>query len=323
MSRQCEIVQDLLPLYVDEICSPASREMVRSHLSSCKDCTAVLRQLKNSEIEDGLADEKTEVIEKHNQFFRRKSAVAGMIIGAALMIPVIICLIASLASGNSIGNLLIVLAALLLAASLIVVPLIMPRNRFLWTLGLFTAALLLLLAVSAAAGDAGWFFTASSGVLLGMTIVFGPVVVNHEAVRNHLGNHKALIVMACATLWFILLMVSIGLTSKGGSWWTGVMLPVMIPVVTAWLIFLIFRYFPGNRLVRTGVFLVLTGVLGFVLNNLVAALYGYPLAWPAFRPSVWNMFTIDGNIRWLCLICGGAAGLILILTGCIKGGKKK
>ena len=28
MNRQCEIVQDLLPLYVDDICSPASREMI-------------------------------------------------------------------------------------------------------------------------------------------------------------------------------------------------------------------------------------------------------------------------------------------------------
>ena len=32
MSKQCEIVQDLLPLYVDGACSEASAEMIKEHL---------------------------------------------------------------------------------------------------------------------------------------------------------------------------------------------------------------------------------------------------------------------------------------------------
>ena len=35
MNKQCEIVQDLLPLYVDGACSESSAEMVREHLESC------------------------------------------------------------------------------------------------------------------------------------------------------------------------------------------------------------------------------------------------------------------------------------------------
>ena len=75
MNRQCEIVQDLLPLYVDEICSPSSRAMVSEHVSSCADCAAVLRRLKNSEIEDELVSETTGVLEKQSRLFKRKYGV--------------------------------------------------------------------------------------------------------------------------------------------------------------------------------------------------------------------------------------------------------
>ncbi|MBP3413295.1 MAG: zf-HC2 domain-containing protein [Oscillospiraceae bacterium] len=42
MKLSCEIVQDLLPLYQDEVCSPQSREAVEQHLRECDYCTALL-----------------------------------------------------------------------------------------------------------------------------------------------------------------------------------------------------------------------------------------------------------------------------------------
>lgn len=35
---QCEVIQDLLPLYIDNICSEESRHMVSEHLESCAEC---------------------------------------------------------------------------------------------------------------------------------------------------------------------------------------------------------------------------------------------------------------------------------------------
>ena len=35
MSKQCDIVRDILPLYVDGACSEASAEMVKEHLNAC------------------------------------------------------------------------------------------------------------------------------------------------------------------------------------------------------------------------------------------------------------------------------------------------
>lgn len=40
MKLTCEIVQDLLSLYADELCSPGSRAAVEEHLKDCPDCRA-------------------------------------------------------------------------------------------------------------------------------------------------------------------------------------------------------------------------------------------------------------------------------------------
>ncbi|WP_150268296.1 zf-HC2 domain-containing protein [Paenibacillus tepidiphilus] len=44
----CEIVEDLLPLYHDEVCSIATREAVASHLATCSHCAAALDKLRES-----------------------------------------------------------------------------------------------------------------------------------------------------------------------------------------------------------------------------------------------------------------------------------
>lgn len=41
----CDIVRDLLPLYVDEVCSEKSREAVEDHLEGCAACRAYLAEL--------------------------------------------------------------------------------------------------------------------------------------------------------------------------------------------------------------------------------------------------------------------------------------
>lgn len=49
MSRiSCDIIQDLLPLYYDDICSEASRELMEEHLAGCADCRASLVQVKSN-----------------------------------------------------------------------------------------------------------------------------------------------------------------------------------------------------------------------------------------------------------------------------------
>lgn len=41
----CEIIRDLLPLYIDGICSKQTEEAVREHLETCADCQEVYRNM--------------------------------------------------------------------------------------------------------------------------------------------------------------------------------------------------------------------------------------------------------------------------------------
>lgn len=44
---ECGIVKDLLPLYMDEACSDASKRLIQSHLADCKDCSSLLQTYAN------------------------------------------------------------------------------------------------------------------------------------------------------------------------------------------------------------------------------------------------------------------------------------
>ena len=73
MSKQCEIVQDLLPLYVDGACSEASAEMINEHLQTCADCRAIYEQMLSHTNEDILKQEKNGIIERHEKVEKKKS----------------------------------------------------------------------------------------------------------------------------------------------------------------------------------------------------------------------------------------------------------
>lgn len=48
--RECDIIKDLLPSYVDEICSEASKEWIEEHLKECAECRKTVSMLKDTEI---------------------------------------------------------------------------------------------------------------------------------------------------------------------------------------------------------------------------------------------------------------------------------
>lgn len=50
MKLPCEMVQDLLPLYHDGVCSAVSRSLVQEHLADCEECARVLKSI-DAEIE--------------------------------------------------------------------------------------------------------------------------------------------------------------------------------------------------------------------------------------------------------------------------------
>ena len=45
MKLPCEMIQDLLPLYHDDVCSDISKTLVQDHLSCCENCRSFLASL--------------------------------------------------------------------------------------------------------------------------------------------------------------------------------------------------------------------------------------------------------------------------------------
>lgn len=257
--------------------------------------------------------------------------MAGMIIGTVLALPVLVCLIVDLAvSGGVTWSLLglnwffIVLAAILLTASLTVLPLMLPRDRGLWTAAGGTVSLLLLLGVCCLYTRGDWFLIAASGVMLGLSVCILPFVLRSRVFRegalSFVGRHKALVWLLCCTMWLVLLQVFVGLKTDEPLY-TQTAFGVTVPqLVFAWALFAAIRYLPGG-LCKTGGALCLGGLYLFFMDTVVNALLGFEAALPVFVPSVWNAVTLDGNVKWsgmlvlclvgLCLFAGGVARIIV------------
>ena len=44
----CDIIRDLIPSYVDEVCSQATKECVEAHLEECGECRLIAARLRNN-----------------------------------------------------------------------------------------------------------------------------------------------------------------------------------------------------------------------------------------------------------------------------------
>lgn len=88
MDKQCQIVQDILPLYVDDACSEASTEMIKEHLASCSSCREIYQRLCSHTNEEILQKEKGSVVARHEKKVKRKRILA--IISAVILTLVVV-----------------------------------------------------------------------------------------------------------------------------------------------------------------------------------------------------------------------------------------
>lgn len=52
MKITCNIIKDLLPLYIDDVLSDDSKKAVEEHIKKCAVCTAYLHELTHNSIDD-------------------------------------------------------------------------------------------------------------------------------------------------------------------------------------------------------------------------------------------------------------------------------
>lgn len=317
MNNNCDIVRDLLPLYIDEVCSPSSGKIVDEHLSQCDDCRTLLEKMRSNTVEQSLKSEKEIAI---RNFKFKGAALAGAIIAGILMIPILICLIVNLASGHALDWFFIVLSALCVFASVTVVPLMVPKYKFPLTVGAFAASLLLLFGVCCIYSGGSWFFIASSAVLFGLAVVLLPIVANCQPLKELLGNHKVPAVLGCDTFLLFLMFLSIGFKVKSTEY-NRITSAVVIPIVAfVWLVFALLRY-PRSKLLGWGLVVAAAGIFFFFAPSLIGALLNSPVPIPV--PGDWQSIDgTNGNISWLILITCVIVGGILAAVGIIKNKKE-
>lgn len=88
MNINCEIMQDLLPLYEDGVCSPSSREAVEAHLRGCNSCRKCYEESKLSQDDIVFPQEPFE--KKPAKSFRkvRRRWITSLLV-VALLVPVL------------------------------------------------------------------------------------------------------------------------------------------------------------------------------------------------------------------------------------------
>lgn len=72
MNKDCEIIKDLLPLYVDDVCSTGTKELVEKHLKNCNECQKILKNMEKDE-HNINSDEKESIKSFNNKIKRNKT----------------------------------------------------------------------------------------------------------------------------------------------------------------------------------------------------------------------------------------------------------
>lgn len=84
---KCEVIKDLLPLYVDDVLSKESRKLVEEHITTCTDCKACCEKLKATDVPmvtKDTVDEK-KVIQNIRKSINKKRIIA-IVLTAILLI---------------------------------------------------------------------------------------------------------------------------------------------------------------------------------------------------------------------------------------------
>lgn len=319
--NSCEIVQDLLPLYYDGVCSESAKELVESHLISCGRCRKIYEELKENGIEASVHKEAEGVLKRHAKKERTAAFTVGSIIAGLLLIPVVVTFFTCVLYGNGAGTFLIVIASLLLAAALTVVPLLSKKNKLVRTSILSFAALLLVLLFVDMAGGGGSFALWAVPTIFGVSAVMLPILIRKAGLPAALSDKKGLIVMAWDTVWLFLTIIVVNMHYQTiQAMYEGC---TVAAIMAAWVWggFFIARYLQANRWIKGGIITIISA-LACVLSNdiwIMVAQGRFELTVLKADFSVWTTNeAINANAYAITLAVGAAAAAVMIIIGIIR-----
>lgn len=319
--QECEIIQDLLPLYYDDVCTPSSKQLVQKHLESCTSCKTLYEQLQNDSINRIMEKEGHDVLERHARKEKTAAYKAGLIISVFLMIPIIITFLVSVSSGMGLGVFSVVVPSMLLVAALTAVPLMTEQRRLTKSILTGVLALLLIIFFVDRMNGGGHFLFLAIPTIFGLSIPLFPFVIRGILLPPLLSDKKALITMVWDTAWLFLTIFIICSRSGDTEGLRSGNIISLILMSGVWLIFLTARYLPANQWIKSSIISIITGLWTAFSNDVyaVAAEQKHQLTILAADFTDWSTdLTINANIYLIILILGIVLGVLLLSIGMIK-----
>lgn len=226
-----------------------------------------------------------------------KSFVRGytIITGIGYLAAIIPSFIYNVAHGG-IGWFMVLITSLMLTFSFINVPVLVKKNRALWTLGSATVSLVLLYAAGCVYSHGDWFVMAVLGTLLGEAVVFLPFVLRSDVFEKYAGNCKGLICIAADSVLTFACVIYGTLKYGDVADLREGMAATVACVALVWSVFLIIRYLKVNGFFK--------GALCFVASAVwVAAMTVLSNAWNGMELS--DIISLKGadNDRCDVIVC--------------------
>ena len=325
MMKTCDIVTDLLPLYLDEVCHESSKNLVAEHLVECTMCQTLFDKMKDNTLEKRIQSERASIIGQHQQSVRKKYFITLSIM---LLIPVIVTFIVNIATTGTLSWFFIVLTALSVVASLVLVPLIAEKERGFWTVVSSMGSLfLMLITIDIFTGGHSWSMIPISAISLSGSVIFAPFVLSRFTLKGSLNDHKGLIAMTVNTVLLYVMLAVIGFHgANSADYWRNAFTIATTTVTLPWVIFLALKYLKTNLFMKAGLCFTYAGLFLAMINSvifwIITGKWHNPFDFGSLVTNEGMIVIGNGNLHLLWLIIGCVLGGVLIAIGVFRAKRK-
>ncbi len=325
MKYECDIIQDLIPLYVDDICSEKSKEIVTEHITECDVCSHMVTELKKNELTNQLSCEKEQVLSTHAKKERRRTTTVGLVFAGILMIPLIVCLICNLATNHGLSWFFIVLTSHMILASLTVVPLLASKNRFLWATGAFLFSLTALLLTISILTHGDWFFIAVIPSVFGTLMLLLPLIMVKLPLSDNWKKHKALLGCIFETISLFAILFTCGIYTKEPGFFKVSMTITGYCLILPYVIIVIANYIPMRGFQKAALISFVSGIHLAFINDVVDYSIGIFHELSLLHPDFvnWSPESSKGNSGWILIITGVSLTVLFLIIDLIKKAVEK
>lgn len=138
----CEIVKDLLPLYVDGMVSDVSKKSIEAHLEHCKDCAEIYQNM-----DFGLEEEnQSSEVEDVKRFLKKTKQMYFLYsLGGLSFIAILVCMIVDFALNKKMTWSLIAGSTIVFANAFMYALLVCKKNKGYITMSVVSVGTIVLL----------------------------------------------------------------------------------------------------------------------------------------------------------------------------------